>query len=248
MSKPQRAHVSSFALKIAAIVGMTLCHVGVVFQTALPLWAYCALEAFGGLTFPIMAFLVSEGYRHTHNLRRYAGRLFVFALVAQVPYSLVFAPTPISLGDAALSLPFTGNVLFTLLLGLGLIAAHDRMRCRPGFWALFCAATLLSAALDWGVIGPVMILMCHVLDEPARRVYPAGLAVLALGLPALSAVLAGDAAQAGALAYELVGGTCAIALLRAYDGTRGRSLKWFFYLYYPLHIALLGILARVVVG
>ena len=235
--------VSSFALKVAAIVGMTLCHVGVVFQSVLPAWAYVALEAPGGLTFPIMAFLVSEGYRHTHDLRRYASRLAVFALAAQVPYSLVFAPVPIELGQVALCPPLTGNVLFTLLLGLGLIAAYDRMRCRAAFWALFCLACLASCVLDWGLVGPVMILMCHVLPEPQRRLYPAGLAVLALGLPALSGVAAGDASCAGALAYELVGGVAATLLLRAYDGTRGCSLKWFFYLYYPAHIAILGLLA-----
>ena len=235
--------VSSFALKVAAIVGMTLCHVGVVFQSVLPAWAYVVLEAPGGLTFPIMAFLVSEGYRHTHDLRRYASRLAVFALVAQVPYSLVFAPVPIELGQVALCPPLTGNVLFTLLLGLGLIAAYDRMRCRAAFWALFCASCLASCVLDWGLIGPVMILMCHILPEPQRRLYPAGLAVLALGLPALSGVAGGDASCAGALAYELVGGVAATLLLRAYDGTRGCSLKWFFYLYYPAHIAILGLLA-----
>ena len=235
--------VSSFALKVAAIVGMTLCHVGVVFQSVLPAWAYVALEAPGGLTFPIMAFLVSEGYRHTHDLCRYASRLAVFALVAQVPYSLVFAPVPIELGQVALCPPLTGNVLFTLLLGLGLIAAYDRMRCRAAFWALFCLACLASCVLDWGLIGPVMILMCHVLPEPQRRLYPAGLAVFALGLPALSGVAGGDASCAGALAYELVGGVAATLLLRAYDGTRGCSLKWFFYLYYPAHIAILGLLA-----
>ncbi len=243
MSTDRAPHISSFALKVAAIVGMTLCHVGVVFQSALPLWAYCVLEAGGGLTFPIMAFLVSEGYRHTHDLRRYAARLAAFALVAQVPYSVAFEPVPIELGEVALCPPITGNVLFTLLLGLGLLAAYDRMRCRPAFWALFCLSSLASCVLDWGLIGPVMILMCHILPEGQRRVVPAGLAVLALGLPAAQAVLAGDVWAAGTLCYELVGGVGAVALLRAYDGTRGRPLKWFFYLYYPTHLAVLAALA-----
>lgn len=246
MSEVRSYRVSSFALKVAAIVGMTLCHVGVVFQSALPPWAYVVLEAPGGLTFPIMAFLLSEGYRHTHDLRRYAMRLAAFALVAQVPYSLVFSPVPLELGEVTLCPPITGNVLFTLLLGLGLVAAYDRIRCRPAFWALFSLSCLASAVLDWGLIGPVMILMCHILPEGQRATLPAGLAVLALGLPALSAVLADDVSCAGTLAYELVGGVGAVALLRAYDGTRGRPLKWFFYLYYPAHIAVLGVLAACV--
>ena len=238
--------VSSFSLKMAAIVGMTLCHVGVIFQAALPFWVYCACEAFGGLTFPIMAFLVSEGYRHTHNVRRYAGRLFAFAVVSQVPYGLFFEPVVLDLGETSFQLPCTGNVLFTLLLGLAMLVACDRMKCRPAFWALFAAGTVATVVLDWGVLGPVMILMAHVLPEPDRRTYPTLLAVLALGLPALGGVLQGDLASLPELLYELVGGVGALCLLRAYDGSRGRSLKWFFYLYYPVHILVLGCIAAIV--
>ena len=246
MSNRFAPHVSSFTLKMAAIVGMTLCHVGVIFQDALPFWAYCACEAFGGLTFPIMAFLVSEGYRHTHDLRRYMGRLLVFAAISQVPYGFNFSPMTLEVGATVVQLPFTGNVLFTLLLGLVLLAAYDRMRNRALFWLLFAGATLASVVLDWGVIGPVMILMSHVLPDPRRRTLPALVAVLALGLPALSTVAAGDISALPELLYELVGGMGAVALLASYDGTRGRSLKWFFYLYYPAHILVLGVLAAVV--
>lgn len=246
MSNLPVLRISSFTLKVAAIVGMTLCHVGVIFQAALPFWAYCACEAFGGLTFPIMAFLVSEGYRHTHDLRRYMGRLLAFAIVSQVPYGLAFAPMMLEVGTAAVQLPFTGNVLFTLLLGLAMLAAYDRIRNRVLFWLLFVVTTLASSLLDWGVIGPVMILMAHVLPDPRRRTLPALVAVLALGLPALSSVAAGDASALPELLYELVGGSGAVALLALYDGRRGRSLKWFFYIYYPAHILVLGALAATV--
>ena len=193
-----------------------------------------------------MAFLVSEGYRHTHNVRRYAGRLFAFAVVSQVPYGLFFEPVVLDLGETSFQLPCTGNVLFTLLLGLAMLVAYDRMKCRPAFWALFAAGTVASVVLDWGVLGPVMILMAHVLPEPDRRAYPTLLAVLALGLPALGGVLQGDVASLPELLYELVGGVGALCLLRAYDGSRGRSLKWFFYLYYPVHILVLGCIAAIV--
>lgn len=66
-----------------------------------------ALYSLGGLTFPIMAYLLCEGYRHTSSVRRYAERLAVFAVVSQIPYSLLFGAT--------------GNVLITLLIGLGML-------------------------------------------------------------------------------------------------------------------------------
>lgn len=235
-------HVSAFALKVAAIVGMTLCHVGIVFEEALPFGVRCACLALGGVTFPIMAFLVDEGYRHTSHVGRYALRLGLFALIAQVPYGLAFDPVALQVGDAEIALPWTGNVLFTLLLGLGLVAGYDRIERRPLYWALCLAAVAGSIVLDWGLIGPVMVLMCHVLEGRQRRTVPALLPVLATGLPALAGVLAGDVGALPDLLYEAVGGAAAIALLSCYDGTRGRPLKWFFYWYYPVHIAVLAAL------
>lgn len=229
---------------MAAIVGMTACHFGVLFQSALPFPAYCACQALGGATFPIMAFLVDEGYRHTRSVRRYAARLAAFALVSQVPYGLFFEPVSIELGGSQVPLPWTGNVLFTLLLGLLLVWGYERARSRAVYWAACAAAVAASAFLDWGVAGPVMILMCHVLDGRRRRVLPALVPVVALGLPALGGVLGGDVSQLPGLLYEAVGGMAAVGLLSAYDGARGPSLKWFFYVYYPAHIAVLGAAAR----
>ena len=84
------------------------------------------LFGFGGLTFPIMAFLLVEGYRHTSNVARYARRLLVFALVAQVPFGMFLSPGL--------------NVLFTLLVCLGLLYA---LRAIGVFWRrawLWCCA------------------------------------------------------------------------------------------------------------
>ena len=241
----ENGHVSAFVLKVAAIVGMTACHVGVLFQDALPFAAHCACLALGGVTFPIMAFLVDEGYRHTSNVTRYAARLAVFALISQVPYGLFFDPVVLTTDAGTYQLPFTGNVLFTLLLGLGLVVGYERMRRRWLYWPLVVAAVAGSVVLDWGVVGPVMVLMCHVLTGRERRVLPALLPVLATGLPALFGVAAGDLTCLPELLYEAVGGMAAIVLLSAYGGARGRSLKWFFYAYYPLHIAVLGTVAHV---
>lgn len=106
--------VTAFALKVAAIVGMTCNHIANVFGSELPGGAMVVLYSLGGLTFPIMAYLLCEGYRHTSSVRRYAERLAVFAVVSQIPYSLLFGAT--------------GNVLITLLIGLGMLWLVDRQR------------------------------------------------------------------------------------------------------------------------
>ena len=121
--------VSSFTLKVVAIVGMTFNHACYIFYPYLPAEALLLLFGFGGLTFPIMAFLLVEGYHHTSNIKRYAGRLLAFALVSQVPYGLFLAHNL--------------NVLFTLLIGLGILYLYDTMESRGGFW--LAAAALVTA-------------------------------------------------------------------------------------------------------
>jgi hypothetical protein len=234
--------VSSFVLKVVAIIGMTADHAGVIFSDSLPFAWQCALVSLGGFTFPIMAFLLVEGYRHTSSVRKYAIRLGVFALISQVPFSLAFQPETITLGSTVLELPLTGNVLWTLLLGLFLLWANDAIRRRWRYWLLAIACIVASAALDWGVIGPIMIVAMGFCAPGRTRANVAGaIPLAALGIPALFAVAGGDLSALPDLLYELVGGTGALVLLRRYDGTRGRPLRWFFYVYYPAHIALLAL-------
>jgi len=220
--------IDSFALKIIAILAMTSNHLAYIFSAHLPFAVLCPLTALGGLTFPIMAFLVTEGYRHTSNVKKYALHLFLFALVAQIPFSLF-------LGSV-------GNVLFTLLLGVGLLYLFDTLRSRLAFWASFVLVSLLGFFLDWGVLGTLMILLFYVLkDAPGRIAIPIAIAVLGLGLPQLGLFFSAfDVQCLPGILYAFVGCPLFIPLLLSYSGKRGVPLKYFFYVYYPLHIFVLG--------
>lgn len=230
---PQQRGISSFVLKIAAIFGMTMNHAAYIFGDTLPFWARCVLFAGGGLTFPIMAFLLVEGYRHTSNIERYASRLGIFALVSQIPYGLFLAANL--------------NVLFTLLMGLGVLWLDDHARNRALFWTGLAAGAVLSLACDWGFIGIIMIyLFKNLRGERSAIAAPVGLAIFATGLPQLAELAAkaptGDWSALPFALYPLIGCSLAIPLLSSYNGQRGRPMKWFFYAYYPAHIAVLGIL------
>ena len=133
--------VTAFALKVAAIVGMTCNHVANVFGSELPGGAMVALYSLGGLTFPIMAYLLCEGYRHTSSVRRYAERLAVFAVVSQIPYSLLFGAT--------------GNVLITLLIGLGMLWLVDHQRQNLVLCALGLLGELAVSSFSWAISDPV---------------------------------------------------------------------------------------------
>lgn len=267
-----RGGLSSFTLKAVAIVGMTANHAAYIFGGQLPFWASCLLIGLGGLTFPIMAFLLVEGYHRTSNVKRYALRLAAFALVSQIPYGLFLADN--------------GNVLFTLLIGLGVLYADEHVKNRSTFWVLAAGGALASLACDWGFIGVVMILLFKMLGtgarppvaaaeataapSPARTesnpdIVPAALrtplgavaapvllVVLAEGLPTFGALMSaaadGDWSLLPFVLYPLVGCPLTIPLLYAYRGRRGLPMKWFFYAYYPLHIAVLGLIHLVLFG
>lgn len=227
-SSSAQGGLSSFALKILAIAGMTANHIGYVFYPFLPLGAQCVLFAVGGVTFPIMAFLLVEGYRLTSNVKRYGMRLLVFALISQVPFWLFLA--------------HGGNVLFTLLIGLAALYLYDHLKNRGAFWLIFIALTLASSLCDWGILGPLMILILRVVpNQRTRIVYALLLPIIGTGVAEFAQVIAGDLAMLPFALYGLVGCTAAIPLLLAYNGLRGKPLKWFFYAYYPAHITVLGL-------
>ena len=146
--------LSSFVLKVVAIVGMTCNHAAYVFAGHLPFVGECVLFAVGGVTFPVMAYLLVEGYRHTSNVKRYALRLAAFAAVSQIPYALYLASN--------------ANVLFTLLIGLGLLYLDDHASSRAWYGAGVVAGTLVSLVCDWGFLGIVMIVLFKYL-QGARR-------------------------------------------------------------------------------
>lgn len=233
--RARKAGIDSFTLKMIAIIGMTCDHIGIVFGDAMPLGATCALYAAGGLTFPIMAYLLGEGYRHTSNFKKYALRLLLFAIAAQAPYSLFLMPQ--------------GNVLFTLLLGLVALYLHEHMQNRNWFGLALALIILASMFLDWGIIGVPMVLLYYTIREKwPRLIVPYLLPLAFIALPQMWPLLSGDLHALPQLLFVLVGCTLTIPLLARYNSERGRPMKYFFYAYYPAHILVLGLIHLAVFG
>ncbi|MCL2136156.1 MAG: conjugal transfer protein TraX [Coriobacteriia bacterium] len=228
----------SFSLKVIAIVGMTANHFGHAFYAQLPFVARCILIGMGGLTFPIMAYQISVGYQYTRDVKKYALRLFVFALVSLVPFIWV-------LGNKL-------NVIFTLLLGLLVVWADDKLQGsaqkRFVFFIVLTSAVVITHWCDWSYIGVPMILLYHRGRDQNWRVYLPIALVWYMGFASLVELLSSDYISQiwqyyiPNLLYCFVGATATIPLLRAYNGQQGRPMKYFFYVYYPLHITVIGIL------
>jgi len=222
MSK--RLMLSGNMLKIIAAGAMFLDHLGLMFFPGNEIF-----RILGRLAFPIFAFMIAEGSKYTRNRLRYFGQLFGLATVCQAVYFLV---------DGSLYL----SVLFTFSLSLGMIFALQAWKQQPSTFSflLFLAITWATWALnrlftiDYGFLGcmvPVTAALPHGTKWDRKEV---SVACLGLGL--------------GLLAWDLGGwqvwSLAALPLLLLYSGQRGkRRMKYFFYIFYPAHLALLQVLA-----
>lgn len=74
----------------------------------------------GRLAFPIFAFQIAEGYARTHNFRQYLGRMFLFALISEIPFNMITG--------GGLLFPFHQNVMFTFCLALLMLRLADLAR------------------------------------------------------------------------------------------------------------------------
>ena len=241
--------LDAYTLKWIAIIGMILNHMVYAWQAILPTWLLFPLYAAGGLTFSIMAYFVVEGYRHTSNLKRYLLRLLVFGIIAIPFHILVFRMIQF-------------NIMFTIILGIVLLVLYDKIKRRALFWLVFALILPLTLFVDLNFVGVLMVVLYHIIsNEKARRIAPsvvAGVCWLFVSLfgivslatlqvtPGMEAQVeflertVGDMNFMLASATFFIGCFAAAFLLLRFNGERGKKMKWLFYAFYPLHLAVLA--------
>jgi hypothetical protein len=150
--------LSGFGLKAAAVVSMTIDHIGaVLFPHAL--WFRMA----GRPAFILFAFLITEGFSHTRSRRNYAVRLGIFALLSEIPFDLAHS--------GGIDFGFQ-NVFFTLLIGLGVCAGLEWAGPRlalslPVLFGGLLAAELLRS--DYGAWGIMLIALFYYSKSDVAR-------------------------------------------------------------------------------
>ncbi len=95
----------------------------------------------GRLAFPIFCFLLVEGFVHTRDVKGYLGRLFLFALISEVPFDLAFFRTPFD--------PSAQNVYWTLALGVLAMAGLKHFEKPDGSAQLEGACVGVQAVPRW---------------------------------------------------------------------------------------------------
>ena len=248
--------LDAYKLKWIAIIGMFVNHALITWWAIIPAWLRIPLYAAGGLTFPIMAYFVVEGYRHTSDLIRYMLRLLIFGLIA-LPFHVVALGMPLGGGYPLL------NIMFSIILGLIVLVLYDKIKIRALFWLLYILVIVPITFIffEWYFIGVTMILLYHIIrNETARRIVPPIFAGVSWALFSFLAIFSIQFA-AGMEGFEVPAGLvgnmefliimptfaigCFLAafLVKNYNGQRGKRMKWLFYAFYPIHLAVLAAVA-----
>ncbi len=236
--------LSSLGLHLIAMGLMLLDH---LWATVVPgnLW----LTVLGRAAFPIFAFLLVEGYRHTRNVKKYKKRMLLFALAAEIPFNLMLGGSWIY--------PFQQNVMWTFLIALNCMDSVDRLRSRgqglpglvlaavaAGLWVLLATLTLV----DYSGYGVMMVLVFFLI--PGRnwkeRLFQAALLIYINWFMIRGQVVPVEVLGVG---LELpVQGAAVLALLpiwcyRGRQGPHNKAIQIACYAFYPVHMLILALLS-----
>ncbi len=230
--------LSGNALKLIAIVAMTIDHVAWLMFPGFAVEPIpIIMHVIGRITAPVMMFFVSEGYHYTRNRKRYLARLLLFAVISHVPYSMFssfnFIP---GIQTTSVIWPFSMGVLALMIKNGDILPGVNRWQRRA------------------------LIVLCFILALPSDWSTPAALAIFFMGshrgnfrqqMLAMAQVLTVYGVICGFLfapvyGFIHIGILIPIMLLTLYNGSRGMSgskaLKWLFYIYYPAHLLVLGVM------
>lgn len=214
-------------LKLIAMVTMTVDHIGFILLPQI-LW----LRLMGRLAFPIYAWFIGEGCRHTRSMPRYLGSVAAMALLCQCVsyaatgslYQCILVTFSLSIGLIFLlrKTKETGHWLWAVLLVTGLAAVWFLTETLP---------TLLTGTdygVDYGFWGVILPVAVWIMPRKGFRL---------LAAAAVMAVMS-------VLNWLQWFAFPALGLLALYNGQRGRhNIKRLFYYYYPAHLAALYLIA-----
>lgn len=186
-----------------------------------------ALRTIGRLAFPIFCFLLIEGFLHTRDVKKYAGRLFIFALISEIPFDLAVFGTWLEFSHQ--------NVFFTLFLGLMVLEEYKKATAQPIKQMVVILAGCGAASFlrcDYDITGIIFILLLYVFWENKK----------------LQTIFGGLLAALESFAC-FGSGMLAFIPIRMYNGRRGeRNLKHFFYWFYPVHLLALFLVRAAIFG
>lgn len=281
--------LSSFWLKIIALLTMTIDHIGYSFDID-------AFRIIGRLALPLFCFMIAEGAIHTKNFRKYALRLGIMASV--ISLAILLSEVVPYFKQQGLSMRDEGIIFVDLLLGALAIYLLRNKRWYIKLLAILPLAYGITSYIvssyecvscgytvhwfpyfmrtQYGWYGIVMIIgfyAAHLLAQAfinyrssitgidkdlykgtnferhtINIISTLALAIITFGYYLCESQVSqlwGTNTLYSVQLYAIISG----AFILLYNGMRGYNKKWFqygSYLYYPLHMIVIGIISMLV--
>ncbi|MCH5202692.1 MAG: hypothetical protein J1F17_05740 [Oscillospiraceae bacterium] len=225
----QKGFISGNAIKIIALVTMTIDHIGVNFFPDIYIF-----RIIGRISFPLFSYMIAEGCRYTRNKLKYFFSVFLLGTLCQIVYYIA---------DNSLYM----GVLITFSISILIIFSIQwaKNNCFNPFgwilpfsvilWALFLCEILplylsdTNYHIDYRFFGIMLPVIISLSDRRDIRfiLATAGTVVLALSLTEIQ-----------------WWGLLSLIPLALYNGKRGKMrIKYLFYIYYPAHLLIIDYIA-----
>ena len=254
-NQSRKPGITGSTLKLIAIITMLIDHAGAVLverwmqQSAdgtgideiYPL--YIGMRSVGRIAFPILIILLVEGMEHTRNRWKYLIRLWIFAIVSEIPFDMAFNLEKSQIFSGQLLEFGYQNVFFTLFLGLLVITGLQLTEQH------FAGTEIPGKILRLGLYAVIILAGCALAILLKTDYNFKG--VLAITVLYLFRSRRKAQIWAGVIVFLLMDGLEMIAALSFipiwfYDGTRGKQNKYFFYFFYPIFFYLFSMIFPII--
>ncbi|HHT24157.1 MAG TPA: conjugal transfer protein TraX [Clostridiaceae bacterium] len=231
-------------LKLIAIIAMTIDHIADLFYPGFPAQPLpIALHLIGRLTAPIMWFFVCEGFHYTRNAKKYMLRMFIFAVISHFAYCFAFGINPIPFSTGIFN---QTSVMYPLFISVVILWLQYEEKSMNKYLKFAIVFVLIWSAFpaDWSCIAVLAIQhMYRKRGDVKGQMIAIVFWVFFYGVISFFFV-------SKVYALVLVGVLMVYPLLKMYNGEKGKTdwMKMFFYIYYPLHLIIIGILRILMYG
>ncbi|MBS5989524.1 TraX family protein [Anaerococcus hydrogenalis] len=223
----EKYQINGAVLKYIAFISMFIDHFNKAIITPYlnyqqPLVAISTIfDIIGRIAFPIFAFMIVEGFYKTKSRGKYLRNLLIFAIISEIPYDMFQSKVFINNRSQ--------NIMWALALGLLTLIIVDKLKGKiknKYTWLILSIlvvgvnaiiATLLSFDYDYYSI--IIIFILYLFYD--KRLVGSLISYLVI----IKEV------------YAILG----FAVINFYNGEKGKQNKLFNYLFYPVHLLILGL-------
>lgn len=210
--------MSVFYIKIIACLSMMLDHI----RYAIPETNNIFTIILGRTAFPLYTFLITQGYIHTSDLKKYIKRLILFGLISQLPFMLFRT----LLGEWKML-----NIMFTLLLGICSIIAYDKIDKKYISLPICILFIFLGEILnvDYGWFGVSLVLLMYIFKN--NKIFFSITYICLI----ITYLLIAKVNMLNFIVY-FIAYIIPLILIMFYNGKLGKKIKYFYYWFYPVHM------------